>query len=126
MILDNARVHHAKLLKPFLDENKDRLELMFLPAYSPELNLIEGLQGWLKSSIINNIFFESIFKVKKAIIDFIENINKAPTQTIDRLCVKMQKLYQNVYNKILLIIFNFKFNFYLFRKVPPMPAHKYN
>ena len=32
---------------------------------------------------------QSIFKVKKAIIDFIENINKAPTQTIDRLCIKM-------------------------------------
>ena len=89
MILDNVRIHHAKLLKPFLDENKDRLELMFLPAYSPELNLIEGLWGWLKSSIINNVFFESIFKVKKAIMDFIENINKVPTQTIDRLCVKM-------------------------------------
>ena len=53
MILDNARIHHAKLLKPFLDENKDRLELMFLPAYSPELNLIEGVIGWLKSSIIS-------------------------------------------------------------------------
>ena len=45
--------------------------------------------GMLKSSIINNVFFESIFKVKKAIMDFIENINKVPTQTIDRLCVKM-------------------------------------
>ena len=42
-LFDNVRIHHAKLLKPFLDENKDRLELMFLPAYSPELNLIEGL-----------------------------------------------------------------------------------
>ena len=42
MILDNVRIHHAKLLKPFLDENKDRLESMLLPAYSPELNLIEG------------------------------------------------------------------------------------
>ncbi len=31
MILDNTRIHHAKLLKPFLEENKDRLELMFLP-----------------------------------------------------------------------------------------------
>nr|WP_245000604.1 transposase [Clostridium sardiniense] len=30
---------------------------MFLPAYSPELNLIEGLLGWLKSSVINNVFF---------------------------------------------------------------------
>ena len=43
MILDNIGIHHAKLLKPFLDENKDRLKLMFLLAYSPELNLIEGL-----------------------------------------------------------------------------------
>ena len=53
MILDNVRIHHTKLLKPFLDENKDRLELMFLPAYSPKLNLIEGVMGWLKSSIIS-------------------------------------------------------------------------
>ena len=53
MILDNVRIHYAKLLKPFLDENKDRLKLMFLPAYSPELNLIEGVMGWLKSSIIS-------------------------------------------------------------------------
>ena len=45
MILDNVKIHHVKLLKPFLDENKDRLELMFLPAYSPELNLIEGVMG---------------------------------------------------------------------------------
>ena len=43
MIFDNVRIHHTKLLKPFLDENKDRLKLMFLPAYSPELNLIEWL-----------------------------------------------------------------------------------
>ena len=48
MILDNVRIHHAKLLKPFLDENKDRLKLMFLPAYSPELNLIEGGYGMVK------------------------------------------------------------------------------
>jgi transposase len=43
MILDNARIHHAKLLKNFLDNNKDRLELVFLPLYSPNLNKIEEL-----------------------------------------------------------------------------------
>ena len=89
IILDNARIHHAKLLKPFLDEMKDRLELMFLPPYSPELNLIEGLWGWLKSSVINNSFFPSLPKVRAAVNEFIEKINKVPTQTIDRLCLKM-------------------------------------
>lgn len=41
IILDNARIHYVKLIQPFLDENKDRLSLVFLPPYSPDLNLIE-------------------------------------------------------------------------------------
>jgi transposase len=49
VILDNARIHHAKLLEPFLSANKNRIELVFLPPYSPKFNLIEGLWGWLKS-----------------------------------------------------------------------------
>lgn len=89
MILDNARIHHAKLIQPFLNENKLRLELMFLPPYSPELNLIEGLWGWMKSDIVNNRFFSSIAVVKTAIHKFIDEINKVPTNTIDRLCVRM-------------------------------------
>lgn len=89
MILDNSRIHHAKLIQPFLMKVKDRLELMFLPSYSPELNLIEGLWGWIKSSIINNKFFSSVAIVKTAINKFIDEINKAPHITIDRLFIKM-------------------------------------
>ncbi len=43
MVLDNAKIHHTKLIQQFLNKVKDRLELMFLPPYSPEMNLIEGL-----------------------------------------------------------------------------------
>lgn len=43
MILDNALFHHGKLLQPFLEEHKDRLELVFLPLYSPDLNLMGGV-----------------------------------------------------------------------------------
>ena len=89
MILDNARIHHAKLIQPYLNEVKDRLELMFLPPYSPEMNLIEGLWGLIKSSVINNVFCSSLTKVSVAIQKFIRNINMVPTQTIDRLCVRM-------------------------------------
>ena len=89
MILDNAKIHHAKLLKPFLEEVKDRLELMFLLAYSPELNLIKWLWGWLKSSIINNSFFPTLPKVRVAVNKFIKEINKVPTQIIARLCLKL-------------------------------------
>ncbi|WP_374192081.1 transposase [Bacillus cereus] len=35
LVLDNARYHHAKLLKSFLRENNRRLTLLFLSPYSP-------------------------------------------------------------------------------------------
>ena len=41
VILDNARWHHARLLKPWLKKHKQILRLDFLPPYSPELNSIE-------------------------------------------------------------------------------------
>lgn len=89
MILDNARIHHAKLLNPFLEENQDRLELVFLPPYSPELNLVEGLWKWLKESVINNVFFDSIHKISKAVHGFLEDVNQRRNEVIDRLCVRM-------------------------------------
>ena len=89
MILDNARIHHANLIQPFLEEVKDRLELKFLPPYSPEFNLIEGLWGWLKSSVINNVFFPTLMKIRIAVQGFLKSINKVPTKTLDRLCIKM-------------------------------------
>lgn len=81
MILDNARIHHARLIQPFLEKNKSRLELMFLPPYSPELNLIEGLWGWIKSSVVNNRFFSSVAVVKTVINKFIDEINKVSMNT---------------------------------------------
>jgi len=89
MILDNARIHHAKLIQPFLKEHEDRLELVFLPPYSPQLNLIEGLWKWLKSDVIYNVFYSSVQEIRKNVQAFIQRINQKPEQTIDRLCVQL-------------------------------------
>ena len=35
MILDNAHIHIAKLIQSFLEENGQRIQLVFLPPYSP-------------------------------------------------------------------------------------------
>jgi len=89
MILDNARIHHAKLIQPFLEEHKARLQLVFLPPYSPKYNLIEGLWGWMKSEIINNVFYTSTVQIRKEICNFIAAIIKVPKVVINRLCVKL-------------------------------------
>jgi transposase len=88
MVLDNSKVHHAILLNDFLNANP-RLTLMFLPPYSPNLNIIEGLWGWLKDTCINNVFFDKFYKVKIAIRKFVVLINSYPALSVDRLCVLM-------------------------------------
>lgn len=48
LIVDNLRVHHSKLVKEWLEKNKHRIELFYLPSYSPELNPDEYLNRTLK------------------------------------------------------------------------------
>ncbi len=48
LILDNLRVHHSKLVKKWVEKNKDEIELFYLPSYSPEKNPDEYLNCDLK------------------------------------------------------------------------------
>ena len=88
MILDNSRIHHAKLIQPFLQDTP-RLKLVFLPPYSPQLNLIEGLWKWLKSDIINNAFYSTAKEINAAVKKFIKVVNSSKQKVIDRLCIKL-------------------------------------
>jgi putative transposase len=58
LVLDNARSHHAKLLKPFLKLVARKLELIFLPPYSPELNPAEDLWKLLREKCTHDIYYE--------------------------------------------------------------------
>lgn len=89
MVLDNARIHHAKMLQPFLSENP-RLSFVFLPPYSPQLNIVEGLRKWLKSDVINNVFYHNVSDIRKNVHAFITSIMEKPLEIIDRLCVRME------------------------------------
>ena len=89
MILDNSKIHHAKLIHPFLSAHKNRLQLVFLPPYSPQLNLSEALWKWLKDSVINNIFFPSTPKIKLAVRNFVRHQNLNKSAIIDRLSVQL-------------------------------------
>ena len=70
MVLDNTRIHHAKLLQPFLEENP-RLHLLFLPPYSPNLNPIEGLWRWLKDCCVNNVFYPKFYQIRLSVRVFV-------------------------------------------------------
>jgi len=48
LILDNLRVHHSKIVKKWLEENKESIAVFHLPSYSPEKNPDEYLNCDLK------------------------------------------------------------------------------
>ena len=57
LILDNVKYHKARILKPFLEENKNRIWLHYLPPYSPELNAIEIVWRETKKDATHNRYF---------------------------------------------------------------------
>ena len=51
LICDNHSTHHAKAVKTWVSKRRERIELCFLPAYSPELNPDEYLNQDVKRHI---------------------------------------------------------------------------
>ena len=60
MVVDNVRYHHAKRLKPILEKYKDKIELCYLPAYSPDLNPMERIWWYMRKKITHNRYVEDM------------------------------------------------------------------
>lgn len=60
MVLDNVRYHHAKALKPFLEKNKSKIQLIFLPPYSPDFNPMERVWWYMRKKITHNRYTETL------------------------------------------------------------------
>ncbi len=67
LVLDNASYHRTKAIRQLFDDHSDHVFVIWLPKYSPELNLIEGLWGYLKRSALNNYFYGEIESLEAAI-----------------------------------------------------------
>ncbi len=53
LVLDNAAIHRAKAVSAFVDA-AERLSLVYLPPYSPELNPIEKVWAYVKRNVLGN------------------------------------------------------------------------
>ena len=72
IISDNARYYHNKELKEWAEGTKIRQ--IFLPPYSPNLNLIERLWRFLRKKVINTGFYRTKEEFRIAIRRFFDNI----------------------------------------------------
>lgn len=78
MILDNLRVHHAKVVKAWIEEHKEQIQLFFLPAYSPDLNPDEYLNQDYKKNANKNQVPTTKTQLEKSTKAYMESLQNNP------------------------------------------------
>ena len=78
LIMDQAGWHKSKGL--IIPKN---IKIIFLPPYSPELNLVERFWKFIKREVLHNVVYETLDKLAIAIENFYKTIEN---ETLKRLC----------------------------------------
>ena len=68
IVLDNAGYYKGKKIKEYLSNSK--IKLLYLPPYSPNLNLIERVWKFFKKKVLANAYYESFLDFRKACLSF--------------------------------------------------------
>ena len=78
LILDNLRVHHAKLFKAWFETHNDAMAVFYLPSYSPELNPDEYLNCDLKAGVHSGKPARDKQQLKRKIVSHMRMLQKKP------------------------------------------------
>ena len=71
VFLDNARYHHAALVKEWLAQPGRRIQLHFIPTYCPHLNPIERLWGVMHKHLTHNKCYLTYREFAEAALQFL-------------------------------------------------------
>lgn len=80
LILDNLRVHHSHVVKDWVKDNQESIELFFLPSYSPELNPDEYLNCDLKAGVHSGAPARSKSQLKSKALSHLRMLQKMPAR----------------------------------------------
>ena len=72
VFLDNARYHHAKLVRDWLAQPERRIKLHFVPPYCPHLNPIERLWGLMHRNVTHNRCYATFNEFCDAMLGFLK------------------------------------------------------
>lgn len=95
IVLDNARYQHCFVVKAIAAGLG--IHLLFLPPYSPNLNIIERLWKFTKKEILNARYYDNPDAFHKAITSFFQNINQTHNHKLHKLMsLKFQFFDHNI------------------------------
>lgn len=78
LIVDNLRVHHALLVKEWLKNHSETIEVFYLPAYTPEANPDEYLNRDLKTNLRSQEPKRDAQSLWRAVRKFLEFLQHTP------------------------------------------------
>ena len=67
LFVDNDRAHDAKAVRTLLGRHRERIQLEWLPPYSPELNPQEDIWQHMRRRVTHNHYFEELAPLLEAV-----------------------------------------------------------
>ena len=93
MVLDNARYQRNVVVQSLAESLG--IELLFLPSYSPNLNLIERLWKFVKKECLSCRYHEDFTRFKAAIVDCLEGVEGKHKGAIQSLITLKFQTFDN-------------------------------
>jgi transposase len=81
LILDNLKVHHATLVRDWLEVHRETIEVFYLPSYSPELNPDEYLNGDLKAGVHSGVPSRTEKALVQSVLGHMRMLQQRPDRT---------------------------------------------
>jgi len=82
LIVDNLKVHHSYVVQDWLLKHKDKIEIFFLPSYSPELNPDEYLNCDLKEGVHSGPPARTHEQLKDKALSHLRKLQKLPRRVM--------------------------------------------
>jgi transposase len=93
LVLDNARYQTSESVRLLAAEL--RIELLYLPSYSPNLNLIERLWKFVKKEVLICRYYDDFARFKAAIVECLDQVEGKHREAIASLLTLKFQTFDN-------------------------------
>jgi transposase len=91
---DNARYYNNKDVMAHLAHSK--IEMHFLPPYSPNLNPIERLWKLMNEKVLYNKYYEKFSEFKNGVLGFLQSLSDPPLDLAKQLASRLTDSFQTI------------------------------
>ena len=98
VVCDNAAYYHSRKVTEHLSSS--RITLVFLPPYSPNLNLIERLWKFFRREVVNNRYYSSFAEFTEQSLFFFECLSEHADRLKSLLTLNFQRFGKHTNSRV--------------------------